>query len=161
MSTSLRKWATPLIIASFIVSASTGLMIFFHFEPGLVKPVHEWTSWLLVAGAVLHTVANGKAFAGYLRHARGLGFVVTAVLVSVLSLYPWVEKKENPMRKAMVMIESAPLTSVSGITGSSSDELVARLEAKGLRVRDANDSIREIAEQNGREPRALVGIVFE
>ncbi|ASQ90197.1 hypothetical protein CHL67_03970 [Prosthecochloris sp. GSB1] len=160
MSTSLRKWATPLIIAAFIVSASTGLMIFFHFEPGLVKPVHEWMSWLLVVGAVLHTAANGKAFAGYLRHARGVGFVVAGVLVSLLSLYPWVDKMENPMKKAIVMIESAPLTAVSGITGSNSGELVARLEAEGLRVLDANDSISEIAKQNGREPRALLGIVF-
>ncbi|UWX58120.1 hypothetical protein NY406_02270 [Chlorobaculum sp. MV4-Y] len=44
MKPTLKSCATPLIIATFVISAVTGILIFFHKEGGLIKPVHEWLS---------------------------------------------------------------------------------------------------------------------
>jgi len=65
MSTSMKSWATPLAIGSFIILAVTGILMFFKVEAGYIKPVHEWLNWAMVAGVVLHTIANWKAFLSY------------------------------------------------------------------------------------------------
>lgn len=41
MTPTLKSWATPLVIATFIISAVTGILMFFHQEIGLIKPVYE------------------------------------------------------------------------------------------------------------------------
>jgi len=48
----MREWATPVTIGAFGLIALTGVMLFFKVQYGMVKPVHEWLSWLLVIGAV-------------------------------------------------------------------------------------------------------------
>lgn len=39
---SLRKWATPLTIGSFLLMGVTGILMFFHLDIGLNKLAHEW-----------------------------------------------------------------------------------------------------------------------
>ncbi|MEZ5476590.1 MAG: DUF4405 domain-containing protein [Thiolinea sp.] len=57
----LRNWATPITIGSFIISAITGVLIFFHINIGLVKPAHEWLSWFMILGVAMHLVINWRA----------------------------------------------------------------------------------------------------
>ena len=49
---SLRLWATPLIVGSFLIMGVSGVLMFFHLETTLMKVVHEWAGWAMVAGAV-------------------------------------------------------------------------------------------------------------
>ena len=62
----MRKWATPITIGAFILSAATGIMLFFKLDLGLTKVVHEWLSWLLVAGTIFHVIANWRFMTSYL-----------------------------------------------------------------------------------------------
>ncbi|MBC8524989.1 MAG: DUF4405 domain-containing protein [Chlorobium phaeobacteroides] len=161
MNTTLRSLATPLIAAAFLVSASTGLMMFFHFEPGIVEPVHEWMSWILVGGAVLHLLANWKAFTGYLQRKTGVVFIGAAIAIALLSLYPWVEEGEDGRKKAVKSLEKASLITISGVAGTSLDQLLETMSQNGISVLDTGDSIEEIAEQNDMEEKALFGVIFE
>lgn len=161
MNSTVKNLATPLVAAAFIVSASTGLMIFFDFEPGLVEPVHEWMSWVLVSGAVLHLLVNWNAFTGYLSQKTGALFIGTAVVLALLSLYPWVEEEEGGRKKAVKSLEKASLVTVSGVAGMGLDQLVEKLSGNGIAVRDSEDSIEEIAEQNNMEEKVLFGVIFD
>ncbi len=161
MNKIVRNLATPLIAAAFIVSASTGLMIFFDFEPGIVEPVHEWMSWVLVSGALLHLLVNWKAFTGYLRRKTGGVFIGGAVVLALLSLYPWVGEEEDGRKKAVKFLEKASLVTVSGVAGTGLDQLLEKLSGSGIAVRDSRDSIEEIAEQNNMEEKALFGVIFD
>lgn len=161
MNITARSFVTPLVAAAFIVSASTGLMIFFDFEPGIVEPVHEWVSWVLVSGAVLHLFVNWKAFTGYLQRNAGRVFIATGVVIVLLSLYPWAEEEEDGRKKAVKSLEKASLTTVSGVAGTGLDQLLARLSGNGIVVRDSGDSIEEIAEQNNMDKKALFQVIFE
>ena len=60
-----RSWATPIAAGAFLLSAVTGVLIFFHVDSGLNKAAHEWLSWLLLGGVVLHVLAN---LGGFKRH---------------------------------------------------------------------------------------------
>lgn len=161
MNPTIRNLATPLIAGAFIVSASTGLMIFFDFEPGIVEPVHEWMSWVLVSGAVLHLLVNWKAFTDYLSQKTGGLFIGTAVVLVLLSLYPWMEEEEDARKKAVKSLEKASLITVSGVAGADLNRLLEKLSGKGISVVDSEDSIEEIAEQNNMEEKALFQVIFE
>lgn len=60
-----REWATPVAAGAFLLSAVTGVLIFFHIDSGVNKFVHEWLSWVLLGAVALHLVAN---FGGFKRH---------------------------------------------------------------------------------------------
>ena len=46
----LRGWATTLTIGSFVLMVGTGLLMFFALDRGLVVVIHQWFSWLFLAG---------------------------------------------------------------------------------------------------------------
>lgn len=161
MNTTVKNIATPLVAGAFIISASTGLMIFFDFEPGIVEPVHEWMSWVLVSGALLHVLVNWRAFKGYLQRVTGKAFIVGAASIALLSLYPWVEEGEDGRKKAVKSLEKASLVSVSGVLETDVEQMLAKLSGNGVEVMGPESTLEEIAVQNDIEKKELFGIIFE
>jgi hypothetical protein len=68
---SSRRWATKLIIGAFLLMAVTGVLMFFELEHGLVVVVHQWSSWLLLIGAVGHLTANIRPLKNHLTSRWG------------------------------------------------------------------------------------------
>jgi hypothetical protein len=60
-----REWITPLTMGAFVLSAITGVLLFFKMKLGYVKLVHEWLSWLFIISAVIHIFVNRKALISY------------------------------------------------------------------------------------------------
>jgi hypothetical protein len=164
MSIFLKKWATPIAIGSFLISAVTGLLIFFDIEIGAVEPVHRWLSWLFISGIIMHTLSNQKLFASYFSRKPALAVLGLAVIVTAASMLPVFGEKEEGdkqgARAAVRALESAPLATVALVVKSSPEELVARLGSQGIKVADPSRSIAEIARSNGREGRAVLGAVL-
>ena len=71
----IRKFATPLTMGAFLLSAVTGVLMFFHLDTGLNKAAHEWLSWAMVIGVALHIAVNYRAFSLYLKKPLALGIV--------------------------------------------------------------------------------------
>lgn len=161
MSTSMKSWATPLAIGSFIILAVTGLLMFFKLEGGYIKPVHEWLSWLMVAGVVLHTVANWKAFLSYFSKIPAVSIISVAVVVTALAVFmPASREGGNPKMKMMKAIESARLETVAELAGKEREEIVTTLEKKGISVSDPSMTIRQIAKANQKKEMEVLGLVF-
>jgi len=156
-----KTWTTPLVAGAFIISAFTGLLLFFHLEPGIVEPVHEWASWLIVIAALLHLLTHWKSFTVYLKKAGPLLLLAGGLSVAALSLYPWVEEEENPRKKAVAMLENARIADVAPIVDSSEDVLILRLAHNGIKVYDPGDSIEKTAEKNGKDIGTLFHIIFQ
>ena len=83
-----RPWITPLVIGAFLISAVTGVLMFFHLDSGLNKAVHEWLSWAMVVGVGLHVLLNATAFKRYFTQTTGRGVMGGMALVLVLSFIP-------------------------------------------------------------------------
>jgi len=86
MST-LRNWATPLTVATFLFMGVTGILMFFHMDSALNKLLHEWGGWLMVIGVLAHLLLNWRPFTSYLKRplegyhgagGRGSGGVLLA-----------------------------------------------------------------------------------
>lgn len=83
-----RQWVTPLLAGSFLLSAVTGILLFFKIHLGLIKPVHEWLSWILVIASVLHLILNFAPLRKSLSPRLGKTIVVIFVLLTLGSLLP-------------------------------------------------------------------------
>jgi hypothetical protein len=162
MKTPDRKWATPLVIAAFIISAVTGILMFFHTGPGLVKPVHEWLSWALVTAAVLHSAVNWKQFLGYFRRMPGMGIVSAGAIVMLFTLlYPGGARSGNPAMKITKALGSASLETVAGVAKLSPEAAIEKLQKHGISVSGTDMSISRIAVQNGKKDITVLGTLFE
>lgn len=143
----------------------TGLCIFFDIEIGLVEPVHELVSWLLVGGVSLHVVSNWKQFLSYFSQKPALGIIGLALLVTMAALLPVFGEGEEggkgAGKKAAFALSSTPLETVSVVVGTTPEVLVRRLEGKGLKGVSPSMTIEQIARNNGREGMEVMGTVFD
>jgi hypothetical protein len=62
MNTNTRFWASSFAIGAFILSAITGLLLFFNVVVGISPSINVWLSSLFVIAVILHTVINWKQF---------------------------------------------------------------------------------------------------
>ncbi|AOS83097.1 hypothetical protein BIU88_02415 [Chlorobaculum limnaeum] len=162
MKPTLKSWATPLVIATFIISAVTGILIFFHKEGGLIKPVHEWLSWALVTGGVLHTIANWKSFANYFSRKAALAIISTGLIITIAAItVPSQGKGGNPFMRVNRTLSTASVETLAPIVKLTPEQAVAKLEQKGLKVGNANQSIKEIATSNDSEAQKVILALFE
>ncbi|NTU57605.1 MAG: DUF4405 domain-containing protein [Chlorobiaceae bacterium] len=162
MNTSLRNWATPMVIAAFTISAVTGVLMFFHKADGLVKPVHEWLSWLLVAGATIHTIANKKQFLAYLKRKSGVSIIAAGAIVTLMAIVvPMKGGSGNPVMKIAKGLSSAPLETVASAAQKTPEQAVQMLETRGIKVSDKHDNITSIAAANNKKDIEVLAMLFE
>jgi hypothetical protein len=164
MTTSLRIWATPLAIGAFLISAVTGILIFFDIEIGAVEPVHKWLSWLLLGGVGIHIVSNWKQFSAYFSKKPALGIIGMAVLVSIGALLPVFSKGEEGEKRgagiAARALESSSLETVALVMKTTPQVLAARLETNGIAPGASSSTIQEIAVRNGKSGKIVLGVVL-
>lgn len=90
-----RQWVTPLLAGSFFLSAVTGILLFFKIHLGIIKPVHEWLSWILIIASVLHIILNFAPLRKSLTPRLGKTIAVIFVLLTLCSLLPLGDQDER------------------------------------------------------------------
>jgi hypothetical protein len=156
----LKTWASPLTIASFVVVAATGILMFFHWDFASVKVVHEWVSWLLVAGALAHLVVNWGPTIRHFRRPVGVGIMAIVLLLGALSLVPAGRHPHGPSSAAPLRaLEQSPLALVAQVAKRSPESALEALRSKGIQVRDEAQTISEIASENGKRSTEILAHV--
>lgn len=151
-----RPWITPLVIGAFLLSAVTGVLMFFHWDTGLNKTAHEWLSWAMVIGVVLHVLLNLPAFKRYFQQNTARGVVGVFALVLALSFIPLAGGKSEPsFAGPMRALSQAKLPVLAQVLGQPVDTLRAQLQAAGYaEVRD-DQSLQDVV---GGDLRAQIGV---
>lgn len=161
--TTLRRWATPLVIGSFVLMSITGIMMFFHIEAGIIKVAHEWLSWAMVIAVVLHVLLHWKSFSRYFSQKAAVSVIGLFAVITVTAMFinGGDERRGPPggrpgsMAAAQVLM-NAPLDKLAGITGSTLEGLQAKLQEQGLELTGATGSLADIAQKNQRNPTELL-----
>ena len=130
---SLRSWATPLTIGSFVIMGTTGVLMFFHADSGLNKVIHEWAGWAMVIGVGAHLVLNWRAFTTYFKRPVAKAIMGGGVALLALSFVP-VSGGESPVGAVMRGLEAAPIEKVIALTGLDGNAGLAKLEAAGVEI---------------------------
>ncbi|MRU16146.1 DUF4405 domain-containing protein [Roseovarius sp. A21] len=128
----LRQFATPVTIGAFLLSAVTGVLMFFHLDAGLNKAAHEWLSWALVAGVLAHLTVNYRAFKGYLKRPLARGVMAGFAIVLVASFLPLAGSSGSPVPVVMDGLAKAPVVKVIALTGQEEPLVLSRLAAAGF-----------------------------
>lgn len=153
-----RAWITSLTAGAFLVSATTGILMFFHWDNGANKWLHEWLSWALLVGAGFHLVNNFQALKKYLRSKISAGIVGAFVVMLAVSFVPWGEGKRNqPLFMASInALASAPMSTLALVAKCSPDEMKARLAKAGVVVGDNQQSLSDVM---GKNPKAQMYVL--
>lgn len=133
MSTStLRKYATPLTIGSFILMAVTGTLMFFHLNTTFNKVAHEYLGIVMIAAVVLHLVLNWRAFTTYFKRPLAIGIMGIFILALGLSFIPSSQKGGRPEFGAVRMVISAPVSTLAPMLGTDTQGVIDRLAAQDV-----------------------------
>ncbi len=131
--TTLRRYATPITIGSFLLMAVTGVLMFFHLNSGLNKLAHEWTGMVMIAAVFLHVALNWRAFMLYFK--RPLALVLMAGFAGALSLSFFnLGAKQGggrPDLAAVRLLAQAPVEVLAPVLGTDTNGLIKALEARG------------------------------
>lgn len=161
MKITLRDWATPMVAGAFLLSATTGILIFFHWDTGLNKAAHEWLGWALVLGVAAHLASN---FAGFQkRFAAPLSKIIIGVFAAVLllSFIPAGKDGEgSPVRASLDALTAAPLSSVALIAKKDVNALISELQAGGI-VITADQSLGDVLPKDREATMDALRIVFK
>ena len=141
-----RPWITPVVIGAFLLSAVTGILMFFHLDSGLNKTAHEWLSWAMVIGVTLHVLLNMPAFKRYFNQNTGRTIVGAFAVVLALSFIPAGGEggSEPGFAPPVRALAKAPITVLAQVAGTSTDDLKAKLQAQGLTVTSDQQSVADL-----------------
>lgn len=155
-----RDWATPLTIGAFLLSAVTGILLFFHLDTGLNKAAHEWLGWAMVAGVALHAAANWNAFRRHLGSRAGRALVGGFALLTALSFLPAAGGGESPARLTMGAVAQAPLAALAPLAGKDSTRLLLQLREAGFPAHDAQQSLASLTGGDREAQGRALAVVF-
>ncbi|MBA83667.1 DUF4405 domain-containing protein [Thalassobius sp. S69A] len=131
MST-LRKYATPLTIGSFLIMAVTGLLMFFHADTQFNKLAHEWLGWLMIGAVALHVVLNWRAFMLYFKRPLAKGVMGVCALLLAASFIPASQQQQARPDFAIIdMVVNAPLNEIAPLLDTDVPTLLQRLNDAG------------------------------
>lgn len=127
-----RNWITPLVIGSFLVTAVTGILMFFHLDINLNKLLHQWLSWVLVAGVLLHIILNLHAFKRYFTLSRVRWMMACFALLLLASFLVPKSTTEKPAYAASVQVlANSPLKLLAIVGQISTEDVYERLHTMG------------------------------
>ncbi|MCA0919201.1 DUF4405 domain-containing protein [Pseudooceanicola nanhaiensis] len=133
-SLNLRKWATPLTAATFLIVAVTGVVLFFHTGGTLSRVAHEWIGFAVMAAAGFHIAMNWRPLKGYFRKPLAVGILAAGVLATVITSINLTGAEASGVNPGMMFraFQDAPLSAVAQVIGKTPEALVASLQAQGF-----------------------------
>lgn len=158
---SLRPWATPLTIATTLVTVVTGGLLFFHASPGLTRVSHEWIGMAMVVAVVAHVLLNLRALTTYFKRPVGLALMsLGAVTMAATLLFSSGESgASGGMRVAMTAMNNARIETLADLAGQDTDTVLARLDAAGIDA-SAGETLSALAGEDHAKQDEIIGLVF-
>ena len=161
MNTSLRTWATPLVIGAFLLSAITGILMFFHVNIGLVHPAHEWLSWAMLAGVALHLSVNWRGFTRHFSQGTGRWVIALFAAMTIGALLPIGGGAPNASGGAVIhALHDSSVDTVARVAKRTPDEVLTSLRAAGLKADSPDQTIAALARDNQRDPMEVLALAL-
>ncbi len=158
----MREWATPFTIGAFALTAITGILLFFKVNFGLIKPAHEWLSWLLVFGTAFHLVVHWRPTLQYFTRPQGKGILFVFSLLICASFLPvgGGGNRKHPSNAVAEALLHVPLSTVALAANHSLDETREMLKAQGGILTDRVQTVQEVAGGDNKRAMELLTVLF-
>lgn len=159
MLSSLKALATPFTLGLFLISAVSGVALFFHLGEGSFHEMHEWLSMALLIPVGVHVWRNWAGLTGYVKRGRLLLPVGLSCAVALGFAAPGLLDAGgggNPGFAAVNLLLQERLSTVAPAVRLGADQLASRLRAMGYTITANDATLRDIAVASGREPPRIV-----
>ena len=155
----IRRFATPLIIGTGLISMTTGLLMFFVTEDPFLY-AHEIVGLGFSVAILLHIYTNWRPFKKYFAQ-RSVIIIALAWLIGVgLIARTAIFSEGEPEELIMERIEQTSITRIAPIVDMEVETLIKRLGDDGYTVSDPEMSIEALADQHGADTDAVLLSVF-
>jgi len=159
----LNRYATPLTTGLFLVSAISGVALFFRWTPRTFHAMHEWLSMLLLAPFILHMVRNWRPLVNYARRKTLILPLVLSLAVAIPFAVSGLNspgRAGNPAFRALPLMTEARLADLAPLLKTSPDQLLATLRERGYRVESVEQNLETIAGSAGKKaPQVLMELM--
>jgi hypothetical protein len=154
-----REWATPFVIGGFLLSASTGISLFFRVNTELGQIVHEWLGPLFVIGALCHITVN---FAGLKRHLQNItGRIIIGIYaIVIIAVFLPLGSTENPQGLFLNAAMNAPLKDLAVVVKRDPQFMLQKLQAAGVPISGTEQSIANAIPDNWDSRLRALGIAM-
>ena len=157
---SLRTWATPAAIGGLVLMGGTGVLMFFGWRGGLTSEVHEWLSWLFLAGVGAHLLVNWRPLTLHLKSRWGRRFLAAGLVLLAIAVFPSGLRTGHQLRQLVEQaVVEAPLSTLASLAKIAPSELESRLKTRGVTA-TLEQSVRQISQHNNTSEGRLLAIVF-
>ena len=158
----INQFATPLTAGLFVVSAISGVALFFHWAPPAFHGMHEWLSLVLLAPFALHVYKNWRPLLGYLER----GTLVLPLAIALVAALPFIasgvtgHNRGNLAFRLIPLLTHARLSDLAPVLKTTPDALMTALKKRGLTVRASNETIEAVAIDFGKQvPEVLFSVI--
>ena len=153
--------ATPLVIATSVITVLTGVLMFFHLDMGLNRLAHEWVSMLFALAIGLHVWRNWNALVRVLTSRAGRSLAILGLALAILSFIQIERRPDEPaFIRATHALLDAPLNKSLPAMGIDDDEFANVLRVNNLSFSSQDQTLRDVALKNGIHPFGLIDIVL-
>ncbi len=157
----MNKYATTFTTTLFLVSAVSGVFLFFHLYGSTFKAMHEWLSMVLLVPFVFHVAKNWRPFVTYFKR-KTIYLPLVATLVASLGfgiVSTTGGAGGSPVGRVFAALENATVAEVAPLFDKSSEDLATLMRNEGYTVGADGETLRTIAENSGKRGRDLVMFV--
>jgi 4-amino-4-deoxy-L-arabinose transferase-like glycosyltransferase len=143
----MHRYGTPLTAGLFLVSAVSGVALFFHWASATFHSMHEWLSMLLLAPFALHLWKNWKPLLAYARRKTLLIPLLLAVVVAVPFALTAGKggRAGNPAFQTVALLTRASLIDLAPVFQSTPETLLQKLQQRGYKATSTSDSPSTVA----------------
>ena len=137
--------------------------MFFHWDTGLNKTVHEWLGWAMVVAVALHVTVNFQGFKNMFRTTLGKGILGLFTLILALSFFNLGGGEGNggpPFKNSVNLLSNASITELSQISHIDEQILLTRLQQAGVNSATAQSSVKQlVGDDLGKQMQTLNSIL--
>lgn len=154
----MHRYGTPLTAGLFLVSAVSGVALFFHWASATFHSMHEWLSMLLLAPFALHLWKNWKPLLAYARRKT----LLIPLLLSVVVAMPFAltagkgGRAGNPAFQTVTLMTRASLIDLAPVLQSTPETLLQKLQQRGYQATSTSDSPSTIASASAVSPNEVL-----
>lgn len=156
----VNRFATPLTSGLFLVSAISGVALFFHLASPVFHSMHEWLSLVLLAPFVLHVAKNWKSLVGYGRRGTLLLPILAALVVAVPFAWSGLTGPvRGPASRLVPFMTHARVSELAPVLRTTPDALLTALRNHGFDARSADDTLAAVARASGKDAAEALFVV--
>ena len=154
-----RKYITPLITLTFVITGISGIMMFLHIMDGYTEVLHEFMGLFLVILSILHIIVNWEMLK---KHFKKKIFWVTILVSPIISALFVVQQQANPKVDTIIMerIVKSPIPHLFNALQVDSLETVKRLEDYGVSLEGAK-ILEDLWINNDVRPEKVIDLITE